>query len=110
MNCKKHSQPQSAVNGTVDMLEKKIGDASDVSEQNISIEKQLILLMNETDSLLSSKAINDLDDFSIDLESEITKISAALFMENDPVIIFDTIGNLLFEKMKIIWMQFSPRK
>jgi regulator of sirC expression with transglutaminase-like and TPR domain len=101
MNCKKHSQPQSAVNGTVDMLEKKIGDASDVSEQNISIEKQLILLMNETDSLLSSKAINDLDDFSIDLESEITKISAALFMENDPVIIFDTIGNLLFEKMKI---------
>jgi regulator of sirC expression with transglutaminase-like and TPR domain len=101
MNCKKHSQPQSAVNGSIDMLEKKFGDSQEIIEQNISIEKQLIMLMNETDSLLSSKATNDDEDFPIDLESEVTKISAALFMENDPVIIFDTIGNLLFEKMKI---------
>jgi tetratricopeptide (TPR) repeat protein len=101
MDCKKHSQPQSAPSGSRDMVEKKFGDSGGPAEVNISYEKQLLSLMNEDDSIVSHSKEHAMVESSANFEAGITKLSATLFMENDPEKIFTSIAVLVYDTLKI---------
>ncbi|MBN1601456.1 MAG: tetratricopeptide repeat protein [Chitinispirillaceae bacterium] len=82
------------------MVEKKIGDMGAPSDLKISYEKQLLSLTNECDSFIVwNTDVSDLP--PVNLETEVTKLSALLFMENDPEKIFNTIAGYIYDSMKI---------
>lgn len=100
IGCRKHSQPRSAPSGSIRMVEKKIGDMGAPSDLKISYEKQLLSLTNECDSFIVwNTDVSDLP--PVNLETEVTKLSALLFMENDPEKIFNTIAGYIYDSMKI---------
>ncbi len=100
MGCRKHSQPQSAPSGSIGKVEKRIGDLGAPSDLKLSYEKQLQSLMNECDSfVVRNTDVSDLP--PVNLETEITKLSALLFMENDPEKIFNTIAEFIYDSMKV---------
>ncbi len=94
-------KPQSESSGAGSSIEKTIIDSNGNEPQNLSLEVQLRLLMHETDSITPlSKGIHAVDS-QISMETEITRLSASLFMESDPGKIFEAIAALLFDKLKI---------
>lgn len=99
--CKEHVQPKSGLSSSRSSIEKSISDLTVKESQNLSLEVQLRALMHETDSISPLSNKNRTADSIIDIESEITRLSAILFMENDPEKIFNAIAVILFDKMKI---------
>lgn len=98
ISCKE--KPQSESSGSRGSIEKTISDLTVNENQHLSLEVQLRLLMREVDSIAPSLKKNQPVD-SLSLETEITRLSASLFMENDPEKIFDAIATLIFDKFKI---------
>lgn len=98
-SCKDTTQSESS--GSRGSIEKTIVDSKVNESQNLSFEVQVRVLMHETDSILRLSKENQPADSQFSLEAEITRLSASLFMENDPGKIFDAIAALLFDKLKI---------
>jgi tetratricopeptide (TPR) repeat protein len=94
-------QPPSESSGSRVSIEKTIVDSNVNQYQNLSLEVQLRKLLHEADSISPLSNVYQPADSVISLESEITKLSASLFMENDPEKIFNAITGLLFDKLKI---------
>jgi tetratricopeptide (TPR) repeat protein len=100
-SCKEHVLPKSASPDSRSSIEKTISDVTAKENQNLSLEVQLSALMHEMDSASPLSNESKPADSIIDIESEITRLSAILFMENDPEKIFNAIATILFDKLKI---------
>jgi tetratricopeptide (TPR) repeat protein len=100
-SCREHVQPKSLSADSIGSIEKAIGDLPSNESKNLSLETQLHILMHETESISQLSKRNQSADSIIDLETEITRLSAILFMENDPEKIFTAIAAILFDKLKI---------
>lgn len=99
MYCKEQPKPETT--GSRGTIEKTIIESNVNIHQNLSLEVQLRELMHQADSISPSNSGNQPADSIISLETEITRLSASLFMETDPEKIFNAIGGLLFDKLKI---------